>query len=428
MADEIIKNNADLEVVGEGSEVDLTLVSDALIVNAVSPRATVTQTETGATITITDYDGVTAAEILNGEKGDKGDTPEISATASTLTPGSAATVEKTVDPETGAVSLAFGIPEGQRGETGPQGIPGEPGETGPQGEPGQDGFSPTATVTQTATGATISITDAEGTTTAEITNGQDGETGPAGANGEDGFSPTVTVTDIEGGHRITITDADGPHSIDVMDGTGSVQDVQVNGTSVVQDGVANVPIGGQNSPGVVGVVPSFGISLSSTNLILSEVNDTTVKDGTSKYYAITPKYQHKSVFYGLAKAAGDTTQSASSNAVGTYTDNAKSAISTMLNAPVTVPGTTPTITALAGVQYVCGEVSTLDITPPASGCFDVIFESGSTPTALNISNPTGTTVEWSDGFDTSNLAANTVYEINLLRIGTKYLGVAASWT
>ncbi len=39
---------------------------------------------------------------------------------------------------------------------------------------GADGFSPVATVTQTASGATVSITDSTGTTTANITNGQDG--------------------------------------------------------------------------------------------------------------------------------------------------------------------------------------------------------------------------------------------------------------
>ncbi|MBQ2093772.1 MAG: hypothetical protein II190_04235 [Ruminococcus sp.] len=40
---------------------------------------------------------------------------------------------------------------------------------------GDDGFSPTATVTQTASGATVSITDKNGTTTANISNGADGQ-------------------------------------------------------------------------------------------------------------------------------------------------------------------------------------------------------------------------------------------------------------
>lgn len=43
-----------------------------------------------------------------------------------------------------------------------------------QGEKGNDGVSPTASVTQTETGATITITDGSGTTTANISNGADG--------------------------------------------------------------------------------------------------------------------------------------------------------------------------------------------------------------------------------------------------------------
>ena len=44
---------------------------------------------------------------------------------------------------------------------------------GEKGDTGASGFSPSATVTQTDTGATISITDASGTTTADIKNGSD---------------------------------------------------------------------------------------------------------------------------------------------------------------------------------------------------------------------------------------------------------------
>lgn len=66
---------------------------------------------------------------------------------------------------------------------------GPPGKDGAQGEPGpagSDGFSPIATVTQTETGATISIQDKSGTTTATITNGQDGAPGPQGIQGPQG--------------------------------------------------------------------------------------------------------------------------------------------------------------------------------------------------------------------------------------------------
>lgn len=66
---------------------------------------------------------------------------------------------------------------------------GPPGPEGPEGKPGKDGFSPIATVTQTENGATISIQDVNGTTTAEISNGAPGEkgdTGPQGPAGKDG--------------------------------------------------------------------------------------------------------------------------------------------------------------------------------------------------------------------------------------------------
>lgn len=69
---------------------------------------------------------------------------------------------------------------------GDDGAPGTPGAPGKDGTNGQDGFSPSASVAETATGATITITDKTGTTTAEIKNGQDGAPGKDGTNGKDG--------------------------------------------------------------------------------------------------------------------------------------------------------------------------------------------------------------------------------------------------
>ncbi len=64
---------------------------------------------------------------------------DLTVEAETLPPDTSATVEKTVDPETGAVSLRFGVPEGRQGETGPQGPQGTQGETGPMGPEGPAG-------------------------------------------------------------------------------------------------------------------------------------------------------------------------------------------------------------------------------------------------------------------------------------------------
>ena len=58
-----------------------------------------------------------------------------------------------------------------------------------------------------------------------------------------------------------------------------------------------------------------------------------IKPGTSRDVIIAPSNQYESVFYGLAKASGDVTQSASDETlypVGTYTDSAKTSILQML--------------------------------------------------------------------------------------------------
>ena len=89
--------------------------------------------------------------------------------AETLAPGSAASVEKTVDPETGVVTLEFGIPAGEQGEqgaTGPQGPKGDTGAQGPQGIQGERGPQGI----QGETGP----------------QGEQGETGPQGEQGEQG--------------------------------------------------------------------------------------------------------------------------------------------------------------------------------------------------------------------------------------------------
>lgn len=63
---------------------------------------------------------------------------------------------------------------------------GPPGPERPEGQPGKDGFSPIATVTQTEDGATISIQDANGTTTAKVSNGAPGRQGDPGPQGNPG--------------------------------------------------------------------------------------------------------------------------------------------------------------------------------------------------------------------------------------------------
>lgn len=91
---------------------------------------------------------------------------------------------------------------------------------------------------------------------------------------------------------------------------------------------------------------------------------------------------------------------------------------------VSVSGTTPTIQGEAGTYYICGEVSTLTITPPATGIIDVIFSSGTTPTVLTVSPPSNLQMKWVNNFDTTALEADTIYEINILNGN---LGVVGKW-
>ena len=208
---------------------------------------------------------------------------------------------------------------------------------------------------------------------------------------------------------------------DSTGGTRVPHDVQMNGTSIVTNGVANVPLATRTTPGVT--IPSgMGVSVNNAGeLYLFPASSGQVKAGTNIYVPIMPYNQHESVFYGLAKAAGDSGQSASNNAVGTYTEEAKSAISEMLNAPVTVSGSTPQITANAGIRYVCGEVSSLSFTPSQTGICDVIFTSGSTATTLTIPN----TVKFPSWFDKTSLDTNTTYEINIM---DGVYGAVMTWT
>lgn len=211
--------------------------------------------------------------------------------------------------------------------------------------------------------------------------------------------------------------------------TGPVSDVQVNGTSVVQNGVANVPVAGSSEYGVVKVIDSqsYGVKMASNGILTTNpASSARIKAAVANSQPIVPALQHESAFYGLAKAAGADMNIYESATVGVYTEREISAIHEMLNAPVIwdPQDSVPTIAAMPGVQYICGECATLDITLPNSGCIDVVFESGATPTVLTITPPSGVTVKWANGFDPDNLDADTTYEINI----KDGLGVAVSWT
>ena len=123
-----------------------------------SPIATVEPIQDGAKITITDKDGTTTTNLYNGTDGTNGqDGAAATITVGTVTTGSAGTnASVTNSGTTSAAVFDFVIPRGDKGDT------------GNTGATGQDGFSPSASVSQSGDVTTITITDKNGTTTESI--------------------------------------------------------------------------------------------------------------------------------------------------------------------------------------------------------------------------------------------------------------------
>lgn len=146
------------------------------------------------------------------------------------------------------------------------------------------------------------------------------------------FSGRIFLNSLEGCVDINITGATGLPTWQVVLAPNKIDDVQINGTSVISNNVANIPLA---ASGVYGVVKtgSYGVKVTGGVLATDYASENQIKAGSNSFYTICPYNQHRAVFWGLAKAAGDATQSASSNEVGEYTDEALKAIRKMLGIP-----------------------------------------------------------------------------------------------
>lgn len=128
-----------------------------------SPSASVSQDGDAAILTVTDASGTTTAMVLQGPKGDAG--------------------------ETG--------PQGDAGEQGPRGEKGEAGERGPrgfQGEAGADGADGVS-CTHFWGGSVLTVTSASGASSTDL-RGPQGDKGEPGADGADGtaFAPAPPLS------------------------------------------------------------------------------------------------------------------------------------------------------------------------------------------------------------------------------------------
>mgnify|MGYP000035702391 CR=1 FL=1 len=175
-----------------------------------SPTATVTQTSEGATITITDKNGTTTADIAKGAKGDTGETGPQAPKGDTGEQG-----PQGIQGETGATGATGPQgPQGEKGETGAtgaQGPKGDAGDTGPQGATGPAGADGNDGVscTHSWNGTVLTVTSASGTSSADLVGpqGPTGATGATGPQGETGATGAQGPTGPAGADGTTFTPA-----------------------------------------------------------------------------------------------------------------------------------------------------------------------------------------------------------------------------
>lgn len=268
----------------------------------------------------------------DGEKGEKGETGDTGPQGPRGVTG-----EQGPKGETGPQGPQGEIgPEGPKGDTGAKGDTGERGETGPKGDKGEPGpkgdTGPAGPIGPQGPQGEKGDSGAQGETGPVGPMGPQGDRGPKGDTGETGPQGLKGDKGDKGdpGDDYILTQQDKEDIAGLVD--VPVDDVQVNGNSIVSSGIANIPVADGNVIGVVkggnggtGVIVSNGGSI-----YVVKATSAGVKGGLDEYRPIVPQRQHESVFYGLAKAAGDTTMPNSGNAIGTYTPEALVAIHKML--------------------------------------------------------------------------------------------------
>jgi hypothetical protein len=214
----------------------------------VGARAYVTQTASGATVTVIDKDGTTTAVILNGANGQNGADGQDGADGNGIVSIDLTSTVDNVDTYT--ITYTDGTTDTFEVTNG---VDGQDGQDGADGADGADGFSPIATVSKVGDTATISITDENGTTTATISDGTDGTDGQDGTDGADGFSPSATVSKSGDTATISITDKDGTTTTTITDGEDGRDGT--DGT----DGVDGVGIVSITKTATVGLVDTYTI-------------------------------------------------------------------------------------------------------------------------------------------------------------------------
>lgn len=320
-------------------------------------------TEAEATIT-----GAAPNQTLNlvlpkGDKGDKGEKGEKGDTGAT-----GATGPQGAKGDTGAT-----------GATGPQGPKGDKGDTGPQGIPGPAGSDANVTAENIQSALGYAPADSE-----------DVSTKLDKPSNEPKVGKILKVLSIN---------EDGTFTCEWGD---AVDDVQVDGASIVADGVANIPLAKNGSTGVVkfDAFMPFIFNAGALRLANADENElTNPRYGYSTNRAITASNYRLAVELAMCDGKG-----------AAWTDAEKTGAWKRLNSIKT----TMDEIAVAGAQYYLGEQTAVSVVLPDDAevgqMVTVSWYNSATAATLSI---TGTML----AFDYTPYA-NTRSEINALWDGT----------
>ena len=275
--------------------------------------------------------------------------------------------------------------QGPDGPVGPQGPKGDTGDTGPQGIPGPAGSDANVTAEN--------IQSALGYTPADS---EDVSTKLDKPSNEPKVGKILKVTTVNNDGTFVCEWADAPS------GGGAVDDVQVDGTSVVADGVANIPLAKMGSTGVVkfDAFMPFTFNAGALRLANADENElTNPRYGFSTNRAITASNYRLAVELAMCDGKG-----------AAWTDAEKTGAWKRLNSIKT----TMDEIAVAGAQYYLGEQTAVSVVLPDDAevgqMVTVSWYNSATAATLSI---TGTML----AFDYTP-SANTRSEINALWDGT----------
>lgn len=294
--------------------------------------------------------------------------------AETLAEGSPASVEKTIDPETGAVTLSFGIPKGAKGNP---------------GNPGADGTTPNfriGTVTtlppESPAEATITGTPAQPVLNLGIPQGEKGE--PGGGSGTSDYTQLSNKPQING-HTLSGDQS----AADLGLGTYSKPASGIPKTDLASD--VQTSLGKADSALQTAPVQSVAGKTGAVNLGAGDIG-----------FNSSEEYNEGTVGAKLGELSRQLSDKQDKT---TY---------------VTLTGTIITQVGADNTMYLCGELAELTFTAPATGITAIRFTSGSTPTVITL---TGITMpdDW-----TGACEANKRYDICVLNGDGLYSARAAT--